>query len=102
MPDDHRATGKKFLSAALTLVFFPWQDCCKRWFYSLNPSLRKERWTEQEDEMLLEAYARLGPAWHDIAFMILGRKDDQCAKRYKEIIYPSAKSRLRQWSTDDK
>jgi Myb-like DNA-binding protein BAS1 len=74
------------------------QDCRKRWFHSLDPSLRKGRWTECEDRTLLSAYAELGAAWHDIALLIPGRKDDQCAKRYNEILEPSAKTRLRQWT----
>jgi hypothetical protein len=41
------------------------QDCRKRWFHSLGPLLRKGRWTK-EDEILLVAYATLGPAWKGI------------------------------------
>lgn len=74
------------------------KDCRKRWYHSLDPSLRKGRWTEEEDLALLDAYARLGPAWHDIALLIPGRKDDQCAKRYTAILDPSVKERLRDWN----
>ncbi|KAF5506288.1 Myb-like DNA-binding protein BAS1 [Colletotrichum siamense] len=74
------------------------KDCRKRWFHSLDPSLRKGRWTPQEDQVLLSAYNRLGPAWHDIAVLIPGRKDDQCAKRYNDILNPQAKDRLSHWS----
>ncbi|KAH6689790.1 Homeodomain-like protein, partial [Plectosphaerella plurivora] len=77
------------------------KDCRKRWFHSLHPALRKGRWTEQEDRVLLDAYAELGPAWHDIALMIPGRKDDQCSKRYNEILDPSAKTRLRRWTAEE-
>ncbi|KAM5363530.1 hypothetical protein ACJZ2D_011973 [Fusarium nematophilum] len=77
------------------------KDCRKRWFHSLDPSLRKGRWTAQEDELLLSAYARLGPAWHDIAILIPGRKDDQCSKRYNDILDPSAKNRLSDWTPQE-
>ncbi|KAF5012158.1 hypothetical protein FDECE_1807 [Fusarium decemcellulare] len=77
------------------------KDCRKRWFHSLDPSLRKGRWTAQEDELLLSAYARLGPAWHDIAALIPGRKDDQCSKRYNDILDPSAKNRLSDWTAQE-
>ena len=33
--------------------------------------------------------------------MIRGRKDDQCAKRYNEILDPSASNRLRQWTVQE-
>ncbi|KAK1531681.1 hypothetical protein CPAR01_11330 [Colletotrichum paranaense] len=42
------------------------KDCRKRWFHSLDPSIKKGRWTAEEDQILLSAYARMGPAWHDI------------------------------------
>ncbi|KAF4979776.1 hypothetical protein FZEAL_4080 [Fusarium zealandicum] len=77
------------------------KDCRKRWFHSLHPSLRKGRWAHQEDRVLLAAYARLGPAWHDVALMIPGRTDDQCSKRYNEILDPSATTRLRQWTPEE-
>ncbi|UPK95056.1 hypothetical protein LCI18_005991 [Fusarium solani-melongenae] len=77
------------------------KDCRKRWFHSLDPSLRKGRWTAQEDELLLSAYARLGPAWHDIALLIPGRKDDQCSKRYNDILNPSAQNRLSDWTAQE-
>ncbi|CAH0051289.1 unnamed protein product [Clonostachys solani] len=77
------------------------KECRKRWFHSLDPSVRKGPWTQQEDRILLEAFARLGPAWSDICLLIPGRKDDQCSKRYNDILAPSAKDRLRGWSEEE-
>ncbi|KAH7310697.1 Homeodomain-like protein, partial [Stachybotrys elegans] len=77
------------------------KDCRKRWFHSLDPSLRKGRWTEDEDRILLEAYSRLGPAWKQIADLIPGRKDDQCSKRYVDILGPLAKNRLSGWTPEE-
>jgi Myb-like DNA-binding protein BAS1 len=77
------------------------QDCRKRWFHSLDPSLRKGRWTEDEDRVLLSAYARLGPSWHEIAALIPGRKDDQCSKRYNDILDPLAQRRLTSWTPEE-
>lgn len=42
------------------------QDCRKRWFHSLDPSLRKGKWTEEEDRKLRQLYAELGPQWKEI------------------------------------
>ncbi|KAL4899786.1 hypothetical protein BDW74DRAFT_183430 [Aspergillus multicolor] len=78
----------------------PCQDCRKRWFHSLDPSLRKGRWTSEEDALLLDAYQRLGPAWKEIA-LISGRKDDQCSKRYNDILNPSVRNRLEDWSASE-
>ncbi|OJJ67134.1 hypothetical protein ASPBRDRAFT_34446 [Aspergillus brasiliensis CBS 101740] len=77
------------------------QACRKRWFYSLDPKLRKGRWTKEEDEILLDAYQRLGPAWKEIALLIEGWTNDQCAKRYTEMLDPSVENRLRAWSQEE-
>ncbi|PIB00133.1 Myb-like DNA-binding protein BAS1 [Cercospora beticola] len=77
------------------------KDCRKRWFHSLDSTLRKGRWTPAEDQTLLEAYSQLGPVWHLIAHRIPGRKDDQCSKRYAEILDPSAKDRLQPWTPEE-
>ncbi|EFX06463.1 transcription factor [Grosmannia clavigera kw1407] len=58
----------------------------------------KGRWTAEEDQTLLAAYTRLGPVWHDIAALIPGRKDDQCSKRYNEILNPLVSNRLTDWT----
>lgn len=42
------------------------QDCRKRWFHSLDPSLRKGKWSEQEDQALRKLYTELGPKWKEI------------------------------------
>lgn len=77
------------------------KDCRKRWFHSLDPSLRKGRWSQEEDHILLREYSRVGPAWKHIALLLPGRKDDQCAKRYTEILAPSVHRRLQKWTTEE-
>ncbi|EHY53313.1 hypothetical protein ABEF92_000100 [Exophiala dermatitidis] len=78
-------------------------DCRKRWFHSLDPSLRKGRWTKDEDRIILDAYQQLGPSWKQIALLLDGRKDDQVAKRYKDILSPNVRDRLSNWtSAEDK
>lgn len=77
------------------------KDCRKRWFYSLDPKLKRGRWTQNEDKTLMEAYQRLGPAWQRISQLIPGRTDDQCSKRYNDVLDPSISDRLRPWSSDE-
>jgi hypothetical protein len=66
------------------------KNCRKRWFHSLNPSLRKGPWTEEEDRLLREGVARYPKKqWSKIADIIHGRTDDQCAKRWRESLDPN-------------
>lgn len=62
--------------------------CRKRWIHSLNPTLRKGRWTLQEDELLLRAIRKHGHCWHKVAKYLPGRTDDQAAKRFREKLDP--------------
>ena len=74
------------------------KDCRKRWFHSLDPKLKRGRWTEHEDKVLMAAYDKMGPVWHRIAQLIPGRTDDQCSKRYNDVLDPKISDRLRPWS----
>lgn len=37
--------------------------CSKRYREALDPSLKRDEWTSEEDGTLLDAYARLGGKW---------------------------------------
>ncbi|KAI8362729.1 hypothetical protein EDC96DRAFT_482701 [Choanephora cucurbitarum] len=65
------------------------KNCRKRWFHSLDPSLRKGAWTEDEDQLLREGVSKFPNQWSKIADMLPGRTDDQCAKRWRESLDPS-------------
>ncbi|KAF9780841.1 Homeodomain-like protein, partial [Thelephora terrestris] len=68
------------------------KSCRKRWIHSLNPGLRKGRWTPAEDLSLTEAVKVHGKHWFQVARMLdNGRTDDQCAKRWREALDPNIK-----------
>lgn len=74
------------------------KDVRKRWTSSLDPNLRKGKWTTEEDEQLIKSYQKYGSQWLKISMEIRGRTEDQCAKRYIEVLDPSTKDRLREWN----
>lgn len=73
----------------------------KRWTSSLDPNLKRGKWAPDEDELLLKAYAKHGSHWLNVASEISGRTEDQCAKRYVEILGPSSEGRLRKWTLEE-
>jgi Myb-like DNA-binding protein BAS1 len=77
------------------------KDCRKRWMNSLDPNLRKGKWTAEEDQKLIDAFAKHGSSWQRISLEIPGRTDDQCAKRYIEVLDPNTKDRLRPWTEEE-
>lgn len=77
------------------------KECRKRWSSSLNPRLRKGKWTKEEDAQLIKAYKQYGSSWQKVAMMINGRNEDQCSKRYTEVLNTDPKERLKPWTKDE-
>ena len=48
------------------------KQCRERWHNHLNPAIRKDAWTPEEDNILLEEHARLGNKWAEIARKLPG------------------------------
>lgn len=65
------------------------QHCQSRWQKAFSPSFRKGKWTEKEDEALLEAVRLYGKqSWFKIQQFVPGRTDVQCRERYCNILDP--------------
>ena len=77
------------------------KDLRKRWTGSLDPNLKKGKWTPEEDQLLLKAYDKHGSHWLVISLEIGGRTEDQCAKRYIEVLRPDSAKRLRNWTVEE-
>jgi len=54
--------------------------CSKRYREALDPSLKKDEWTPEEDRALLEAYHRIGKSWMKVG-QELGRSSLGCRNR---------------------
>lgn len=77
------------------------KDCRKRWTSSLDPTLRRGKWSEEEDRKLVELYNRYGPLWQQVALEIEGRTEHQCLKRFLEVLDPAQRNRLAPWSEEE-
>lgn len=57
----------------------------------MNPNIKKEKWTEEEDERLLELVGLHGNAWAEISRQLEGRTDQQCMGRWRRHLDPVIK-----------
>ncbi|BEJ17413.1 hypothetical protein CspHIS471_0608140 [Cutaneotrichosporon sp. HIS471] len=95
-----RGPGSQWSKISVGLSGRTNKDCRKRWFHSLDPRVRKGRWSPDEDDLLRKLYAELGPQWKAIALRIPGRKDDQVSKRWRDVLAPELTSK-KPWSDEE-
>jgi hypothetical protein len=43
------------------------KQCRERWHNQLDPNIKKEGWSEEEDRILLQAHTELGNHWVEIS-----------------------------------
>jgi hypothetical protein len=61
------------------------RQCRERWNNYVNPELRKDPFTPEEDRLLEMKYAELGPKWNKISKFFFKRSDNSIRNRWMVI-----------------
>jgi len=61
-------------------------QCRERWVNVLDPELKTDPWTPEEDQKLLETVDRVGVGkWSKVSEFLPPRTDNQCWRRWKTM-----------------
>ena len=62
------------------------KQCRERWLYQLNPNIKKNKWTVEEDVKVVKLYLKLGSKWTEISKQLPGRTDNNIKNRFNQSI----------------
>merc|ERR1719197_2359126 len=76
------------------------KQCRERWHNHLCPSVNKEDWTEEEDQLIMEQVQQVGTKWSAIAKKLPGRTDNAIKNRWNSMMRKNLRRQLKEQGGD--
>jgi hypothetical protein len=92
--------GSNFAAVATRVPDRTNRQCRTRWIESLDPDVRRGKWTEEEDAKLAAAAKKHGNKWVAVAPLVPGRTSNQCSERWLKMD-PTTAHNKGKWTVEE-